>query len=288
MPSANWPKGLSRAVVELECNGVEVVLGQVRASSRRGRYRRSRPLVFSCSRAARGLRVAEVLDTGGGGEPVVLGHLQAMGLRRADIDAAEPSRQRLAWRTGFRRGLSSGNENAVASRGTRPAARCVSHWPAWRNASGVWQARRRPLRHCAEVGPSVGVMSHDTGGNCVPGLDTLTVRCLLSEWAQAGPLTQSNFRSADHFLVTANVSALACPRFGSAPARRFVSRVGGQLLKTCGSGQREDRDQPCGRHKIRIVEHRRGRGRRVAKLHLRDALRDGGNRSLEKTDFPST
>jgi hypothetical protein len=26
----------------------------------------------------------------------------------------------------------------------------------------------------------------------------------------------------------------------------------------------------------------------VAKLHLRDALRDGGNRSLEKTDFPST
>ncbi len=27
---------------------------------------------------------------------------------------------------------------------------------------------------------------------------------------------------------------------------------------------------------------------RVAKLHLRDALRDGGNWTLEKSDFPST
>ena len=27
---------------------------------------------------------------------------------------------------------------------------------------------------------------------------------------------------------------------------------------------------------------------RVAKLHLRDALRDGGNGTLDKSDFPST
>jgi len=41
-----------------------------------------------------------------------------------------------------------------------------------------------------------------------------------------------------------------------------------------GPGQREDRDQPGRRHEIRIIEHCRGRARRVAKLHLRDALRD--------------
>ena len=62
----------------------------------------------------------------------------------------------------------------------------------------------------------------------------------------------------------------------------------GQLLEPRGPGQRQDRDQPGRRHEIRIIEHRRGRSRRVAKLHLRDALRAGGNRTLEKSDFPST
>ena len=44
---------------------------------------------------------------------------------------------------------------------------------------------------------------------------------------------------------------------------------------------------PAARHEIRIIEHRRGRPGRVAKLHLRDALRAGRNRTLEKSDSPS-
>ncbi len=62
----------------------------------------------------------------------------------------------------------------------------------------------------------------------------------------------------------------------------------GQLGEPGGPGQREDRDQAGRRHEIRIIEHCRGRARRVAKLHLRDALRDGGIGTLKKSDFPST
>ncbi len=62
----------------------------------------------------------------------------------------------------------------------------------------------------------------------------------------------------------------------------------GELAETGAVAQRKDRDQPGRRHKIRIIEHRRGRSRRVAKLHLRDALRAGANWTLEKSNSPST
>ena len=38
----------------------------------------------------------------------------------------------------------------------------------------------------------------------------------------------------------------------------------GQFLESGRPGQREDRDQPGRRHEIRIIEHCRGRPRRVA------------------------
>jgi len=39
-----------------------------------------------------------------------------------------------------------------------------------------------------------------------------------------------------------------------------------ELLQTCGSGQRDDREQAGRRHEVRIIEDRRGRTGRVAKL----------------------
>jgi hypothetical protein len=58
---------------------------------------------------------------------------------------------------------------------------------------------------------------------------------------------------------------------------RHTQMPTGQFLKSCGPGQRQHRNQPGRGHQIRIIEHRRGRARRVAKLHLRDALRTGAN-----------
>ena len=62
----------------------------------------------------------------------------------------------------------------------------------------------------------------------------------------------------------------------------------GQLLQARGAGQRQHRNQPCARHEIRLIEGRRGHGAGVRELHLRDALRAGGKRTLDKPDSPST
>jgi hypothetical protein len=47
----------------------------------------------------------------------------------------------------------------------------------------------------------------------------------------------------------------------------------GQTVQTRIAGQPKHRNQPCRRHQIRLVEHRRNRPRPVRQLHLTDALR---------------
>ena len=76
------------------------------------------------------------------------------------------------------------------------------------------------------------------------------------------------------------------PGVGTLVCRDAEMRIG-QLVQPGRTRQRKHRNQPDGRHEVRVVEHRRGRPRSVAKLHLRDALPAGEIGTLEKSDFPS-
>ena len=79
-----------------------------------------------------------------------------------------------------------------------------------------------------------------------------------------GPSPASNFRSADHFLVTAKALVLACPRFGCAPARRFLLH-----LQVVQAAHHDWRFRMSSRPQVRLVP---------ATVPLLDALNDDRTR----------
>ncbi|MGY2744146.1 hypothetical protein ACVWZ8_004541 [Arthrobacter sp. UYCu723] len=75
------------------------------------------------------------------------------------------------------------------------------------------------------------------------------------------------------------------PRVGTEIVRQFQMLID-QFPEPGFPGQTHDRDQPRGRHEIRIIKSAGNSRLGMEKLHLRNAPLQGENGTLDKSYFP--